>query len=202
MDNWLKVERSEDGVYDFMELVSGFHDFRIKKFSFDAEKDMCELFLQYDTRKDGIIMRGLTINGFGFHPIAGCENDYECDWIFSSDMRWNNDKKTFIWCSMDDYFDENFRQNTTWFEASDVMFAYCDGEGTIQEIPEVFKRKCVCVESLPKLAYEKDCEYTWRITERGYSVMNEAGNFHDFNKMIFAMHFSEKGEHKDFRGVF
>lgn len=53
MPVWYEVEKSEDGIINFMECNWHFHDFLIGQASYFPAKQMVELLMEYDTPNGG-----------------------------------------------------------------------------------------------------------------------------------------------------
>jgi hypothetical protein len=60
---WYEVEKTENGIYNFMECNSCFHDFKIVRADYDPENDhTLELFLLYDELEGSIILRFIDVH--------------------------------------------------------------------------------------------------------------------------------------------
>ena len=87
MSVWYEVEKSEDGIINFMECNWYFHDFLIGQASYFPAKQMVELLMEYDTPNDNIILRFLKIKDFHFQTF-----DNPCDsMIFGSILKLSED---------------------------------------------------------------------------------------------------------------
>ena len=57
MAKWYEVEKTEKGIKEFLECNWEFHDFRAIKIEYVPGMDMVEIFLQYDTGCEGVLLR-------------------------------------------------------------------------------------------------------------------------------------------------
>lgn len=133
MPVWYEVEKSEDGIINFMECNWHFHDFLIGQASYFPAKQMVELLMKYDTPNDIIILRFLKVKDFHFQSF-----DNPCDsMIFGSILKLSEDG-CFLWYSSDDCpeNDEELKNNSTWVEAENIIWAITDENGNPRELPE------------------------------------------------------------------
>lgn len=54
---WFELEKSEEGIRNFLGCNWCFHDFRLEKFTYVVEKDWVDILLNYDTDKEGRLLR-------------------------------------------------------------------------------------------------------------------------------------------------
>lgn len=128
---WYEVEKSEAGIRTFLDWNEGFHDFRPERVEYVPGKDMVEIFLNYDTGKEGVLLRFSRIHGIHINT----KRDYEAEWIFGSAALLLEDSK-IIWLDEDVWGEENrahldeLKQYTTWVEAERIFWAVTDADGT------------------------------------------------------------------------
>lgn len=97
---WYEVEKSEAGINDFLDCNWGFHDFRPELVSYVPGKDMVEIFLKYDTMREGVRLRFAWIHDMHINT----QRDYDAEWIYDSTLiRLENN--AFIW--LDEEGDKN-----------------------------------------------------------------------------------------------
>ncbi len=129
---WYEVEKSEAGINDFLDCNWGFHDFRPEPVSYVPGKDMVEIFLKYDTMREGVRLRFAWIHDMHINT----QRDYDAEWIYDSTLiRLENN--AFIW--LDEEGDKNdiddLKKIATWVEAERIFWAVTDGEGNPIEMP-------------------------------------------------------------------
>lgn len=129
---WYEVEKSEAGINDFLDCNWGFHDFRPELVSYVPGKDMVEIFLKYDTMREGVRLRFAWIHDMHINT----QRDYDAEWIYDSTLiRLENN--AFIW--LDEEGDKNdiddLKKIATWVEAERIFWAVTDGEGNPIEMP-------------------------------------------------------------------
>lgn len=133
---WYEVEKTEKGLDDFLESNWAFHDFRPERVEYVPSKDMVEIFLRYDTRKEGVLLRFAWIHSMGVNT----KRDYEAEWLNGS-VALLLDNHTIIWLDDDDWGKESknhldeIKSYTTWVEAERVFWAITDGDGNPVEMP-------------------------------------------------------------------
>ncbi len=133
MGIWYEVERTKKGIENFLECNWEFHDFRVEKIMYVPGKDMVEIFLKYDTGREGVLLRFAWIKDM--HINTQC--DFDAAWISGSSLLLlEND--VLIW--MDEEFEETdmeeCRRYATWVEAERLFWAVTDEEGNPVELPE------------------------------------------------------------------
>ena len=133
---WYIVDKSKQGIEEFLDCIHAFHDFRLEKVEYIPGKDLVEVFLKYDTRTDGVYLR--------FTGVHGCniiaERDYMADWSYRSICL--NYHGFFLWIENDDFDDldncdiKDVLKDTTWVMSDQLFFAITDGDGKLIEDPE------------------------------------------------------------------
>ena len=53
---WYKIIKDEDYLNEFLDIFSGFHDYRITHFTYDCEKNTLMVYFRYDTGQEGILL--------------------------------------------------------------------------------------------------------------------------------------------------
>ena len=132
---WYELEKSDQGIKDFMECNWEFHDFRIEQVAFIPRKNMVELFLLYDTRDEGMLLRFL--NPYGMN--VNVDIDYEADWLLGASLMKEDD--TILWIAadnidLDNEYLEDLKKHLTWIQAEKLIWAVTDGNGNPIEIPQ------------------------------------------------------------------
>lgn len=132
MSIWYNVNATEQGIADFLDCNWGFHDFRIERITYIPKSEMCEIFLKYDTGKEGVILRFSKLRDMFIH----IDEDYECDWIFGSTLLLRKNG-AMRWIATDDFPPEKLVPCTfaTWVEADQLIWAITDGDGQTIEMP-------------------------------------------------------------------
>lgn len=134
---WFEVQKSKEGIENFLNINWEFHDFRLKKIEYIPGKDLVEIFLKYDTKTEGVLLRFAWIHGVGINT----KRDYDAEWMNGSVaiLRENN---SVIWLDDDTWGDESaehldeLKKYTTWVEAERIFWAVTDAEGNPVEMPE------------------------------------------------------------------
>lgn len=128
---WYEVEKTEDGINNFMECNWEFHDFRAERIEYVPGMDMVEIFLKYDTGREGVLLRFAWIKDMHVNT----QHDYDAEWIVGSSLLMKNN--TLIW--LDDETSEEDIEETkcyaTWVEAERLFWAVTDEEGNPIEMP-------------------------------------------------------------------
>ena len=132
---WYEVEKSEKGITHFLESNWCFHDFRPEKVEYVPGKDMVEIFLKYDTRDQGVLLRFVWIHDVHINT----QRDYDAEWLNGS-VAFVLENGSFIW--LDDGWSEDsilhldkLKTYTTWVEAERIMWAITDADGNPIEMP-------------------------------------------------------------------
>lgn len=136
MPIWYEVEKTEKGFRDFLDSNWSFHDFRPERVTYIPGKDMVEIFLLYDTRDEGVLLRFAWIHGVHINT----ERDYDAEWLNGSVII-GLDNDSLIWLDDDgwgehskEHLDE-LKQHTTWVEADRLFWAITDANGNPIEMP-------------------------------------------------------------------
>lgn len=133
---WYEVEKTEKGIKDFLESNWCFHDFRPECVQYIPGKDMAEIFLKYDTMKEGVLLRFAWIHGMGVNT----ERDYDAEWLFGA-AAVLLENQTILWFDNDSRDNkskehlEDIKASTTWVESERIFWAVTDGEGNPTEMP-------------------------------------------------------------------
>lgn len=134
---WYELEKSPDGIRNFLESNWRFHDFRLESIEYTAGKDMVEVLLMYDTGEEGVLLRFAWIHDL--HIQTG--RDYEADWISESTLIQLEDGSV-MWVERGDFDVEDasqfeaVRRSDTWVEAERLFWAITDGEGNLVDMPQ------------------------------------------------------------------
>lgn len=129
---WYKVEKTEQSINDFLDCNWGFHDFRIERVEYVAGNDMVEIFLRYDTGKEGVRLRFVGLSGVHIYVNL----DYEADWLYGTTLLLRNDGD-LQWFAAEDVSEAEAENPTfcTWVKSSEMTWAVTDGEGRPVEMP-------------------------------------------------------------------
>lgn len=131
---WYSVPKTAKAVNDFLELFWGFHDFRIYSVKYLAGKDRIDLILQYDSRKLKVLLR---FEGCAFMNFVAT-GDYEADWMFGADIRFD-ESNNFVWISSDEYsYDEDIPAGIFWVSGRRLSWTVVDESGN--PIPFSFEK--------------------------------------------------------------
>ena len=133
MAKWYEVEKTEKGIKEFLECNWEFHDFRAVKIEYVPGMDMVEIFLQYDTGCEGVLLRFAWIKDMHINT----QHDFDADWICGSSLVLL-ENGSLIW--LDEEFPENkleeVKKFATWIEAERMFWAVTDETGNPIEMPE------------------------------------------------------------------
>ena len=127
---WYEIEKNEKSIEDFLDCNWGFHDFREQSIRYVPGMDMVEIFLQYDTRKEGVLLRFAWIHDLHINT----QKDYDADWIYNSMLK-IVDKTLFLWMDEEDDDIDEMKKFATWVEAERIFWAVTDGDGNPVEMP-------------------------------------------------------------------
>ena len=130
---WYEVEKTEDGIANFLDSNWGFHDFRIETVSYDATNNAAEVFLKYDNGIEGVLIRFIGVSNV---HINGIINDFD-DWLQGTAMRVQKNGR-FLCVTSDGYFpdSESSLNEFTWVESDRVIWAITDADGKPVEMPQ------------------------------------------------------------------
>ena len=132
MSIWYKVNATEQGITDFLDCNWGFHDFRIERVSFIPRSDTCEVFLKYDTGKEGVLLRFSKLHDM----FIRVDEDYLDAWLFDTTLLLR-ENGAMRWIAADDVTEDELESCTfaTWVEADQLIWAVTDGDGQPIEMP-------------------------------------------------------------------
>lgn len=132
MSIWHKVNATQQGITDFLDCNWGFHDFRIERVMFIPKNDACEIFLKYDTGKEGVILRFSKLHGM----FTRVDEDYLDSWLFDTTLLLR-ENGAMRWIAADDVTEDELESCTfaTWVEADQLIWAVTDGDGQPIEMP-------------------------------------------------------------------
>lgn len=133
MAKWYEIVKDKKYIDDFMYYVRGLHDCRVVNVNCSYEKQFTDIFIQYDSEKEGIVLRFLGVKRVHLNVT----DDFPAYWLYDTDILISDDN-TLIWFDdgeCGDEFDE-LKDYMTWAEADKILFAFTDGKGNIQDIPE------------------------------------------------------------------
>lgn len=129
---WYEVEKTEEGIKNFLGCNWEFHDFRVEKIEYVPGMDMVEIFLNYDTGCEGVLLRFAWIKDMHINT----KHDYDGEWIFGSSLLLQKNS-TLIW--VDEEFHEaklkEVKSYATWVEAERMFWAVTDEAGNPVEMP-------------------------------------------------------------------
>ncbi len=130
---WYEVEKSQDGIYNFLECNWCFHDFCIDKIEYHRTKKIIELFMKYDELKGSVMLRFINVHAIG---IVVPDDDYDA-WLMGSTLV-VSENNNFTWiadeCSPDEINDA--KKYATWLEAERLLWAVTDENGKPAEMPD------------------------------------------------------------------
>lgn len=133
---WFEVEKSTEGIENFLDSNWGFHDFRPERIEYIPGKDLVEIFLKYDTGDEGVLLRFAWIHGVHINT----ERDYDAEWL-SGSVAFVLENNAIIWLDDDNWGDESkdhleeIKEYTTWVEAERVFWAITDADGNPVNMP-------------------------------------------------------------------
>lgn len=136
---WYEVERTKEGIYNFMECNMRFHDFAISRVSYDPDENMAEIFLKYDELKDSVILRFLNVHSMSVAVNVDCR--YICDistmsalfLLENGDFLWIEDDGTWGEKAFDHI--EELKEDSSWIQAERIIWAMTDEHGQPTELP-------------------------------------------------------------------
>lgn len=124
---WYEVEKTAQGISDFMECNWCFHDFQIDRASVLPRLDMIELFLRYDCPGEHILLRFW--NPISFH-LAQPSDEWEYNYILGGSLRLLEDG-SLLWADRED---ETWEEGN-WVRARRIIWAVTDDAGIPKEMP-------------------------------------------------------------------
>jgi len=136
---WYEVEKTENGIYNFMECNSCFHDFKIVRSDYDPENDhTLELFLLYDELEGSVILR--------FIDVHNMHINMDCSLGWPDDI-WESvliilENSHFLWSENYQYKEESAKHvdklkecDYSWVECERIIWSMTDKDGNPAELP-------------------------------------------------------------------
>lgn len=129
---WYEVEKSEQGIYNFLECNWCFHDFTIDRIEYYRKNNIVELFMKYDELKGSVILRFIGVHALN---IALPDDDYDA-WLMGSTLILSDDN-TFTWIAAGISHDEleSAKKYATWLRSDAILWAVTDETGKPSELP-------------------------------------------------------------------
>lgn len=128
---WYKlVDTSDSGIKEFVSMFWGFHDFRIGTVTYAYEKNYLDLFLEYDTEEEGLILRFVGVSDFHINT----DRDFEADWIMGGSVTAISED-TLLWTDQEDMDIASIKKYENWVCAGKLFWAVTDGKGNAVELP-------------------------------------------------------------------
>lgn len=124
---WHKVSKDANGIREFMECNWYFHDFRIERVSYIPGKEMAEIFMMYDTGREGILLKFIGTHGMNIdiNPYG----DYGADWLYGTTLLLKENNR-LQWLAADDLTQEELiAPPVTWVESDEIIWAVTDSNG-------------------------------------------------------------------------
>ena len=139
---WYEVVPDDKEIDTFIKGNWEFHDFRIERIEYIPSKGMAEVFLKYDTNREGRLLKFFEVSGIGINT----QRDYRESFIFGcSTIRLEDE--TLIWLDDDDWGAEEknhldeVKTYATWIQSKRIVWAVTDGDGLPVEMPESMKHQ-------------------------------------------------------------
>lgn len=132
---WYKLDGGNFGIKEFMDMFHGFHDYRINKVTYIPEKNCLDVFLEYDTRQEGVLLRFTGVVDFHINP----NRDFEADWIAGSSL-FTTLEGNYLWIDEEGTEDnqEELKKYGSWACAAKVFWAVTDAKGIPIELPSTY----------------------------------------------------------------
>lgn len=136
---WFELEKSEDGIKNFLGCNWGFHDFRFERFTYVVEKDRVDILLKHDTDKQGRLLRFVDLGDM--HTFV--KQYYLSDWISSSGC-FLTDDNFVIWIENSDYSNgadckkhfSEIQDYAFWVKSKYLFWAITNKDGDPIEAPD------------------------------------------------------------------
>ena len=131
---WYKIIIDEDYLNEFLDIFSGFHDYRITHFTYDCEKNTLMVYFRYDTGQEGILLKFINVKDMHICPC----DDYEISWLYGASLKMAPSYSLF-WYNVDDEdnIDVVKKENyITWVESEQIIFAWLDKDDQITPLTE------------------------------------------------------------------
>ncbi len=134
---WYEVEKSAEGIKNFLESNWDFHDFRPERVEYIPGKDLVEIFLKYDTGDTGVLLRFAWIHGVHINT----KRNYDGEWL-SGSVAFVLENNAIIWLDDDEWGNQSrehldeIKKYATWVEAEKIFWAITDADGTPVDMPQ------------------------------------------------------------------
>ena len=136
MDKWYKIIPDVKYCSEILELFCDLHDYIIENIKYDYNANTIEVFFEYDTHREGVILRFKGIDEF--HIIAP---DRDAPHLSGAKIIVTTDNH-FLWYNDDSELSKDEIKKTqwlTWIQAIDIHFAFVNiinGEKIIEALSE------------------------------------------------------------------
>ena len=124
---WHKVSKDAKGIEEFMECNWCFHDFRIERVSYIPGKKLAEVFMMYDTGREGVLLKFLGTQGVNID--INPNGEYLADWLYGATLLLKENNR-LQWLATDDLTQEEMKAPpVTWVESDEIIWAVTDSNG-------------------------------------------------------------------------
>ena len=134
---WYQVEKTEEGLQQFLESNCEFHDYRIERVDYHAAEDYTDVYLAYDTGTEGVLIRFLGMIRLTI-PLGRL---YAGAWLSGTTV-FVSERNSIVWIPEEDCDDpgteeerERIMLHYSWIEAEKICWAVTDAEGNPVEMP-------------------------------------------------------------------
>ena len=134
---WYQVEKTEEGLQQFLESNCEFHDYRIERVDYHAAEDYTDVYLAYDTGTEGVLIRFLGMIRLTI-PLGRL---YAGAWLSGTTV-FVSERNSIVWIPEEDCDDpgteeerERIMLHYSWIEAEEICWAVTDAEGSPVEMP-------------------------------------------------------------------
>ena len=134
---WYQVEKTEEGLQQFLESNCEFHDYRIERVDYHAAEDYTDVYLAYDTGTEGVLIRFLGMIRLTI-PLGRL---YAGAWLSGTTV-FVSERNSIVWIPEEDCDDpgteeecERIMLHYGWIEAEEICWAVTDAEGNPVEMP-------------------------------------------------------------------
>lgn len=134
---WYEVEKTEHGLLHFHEANWEFHDFRIARITYFPEHNMIDIYLQYDTKKEGRLLRFYDVSAMHIEPVY--LSDYPYSWMEGT-LIWLEDDN-LVWVDSEFYsvgdpeLKKAMETDFNWVKSRRLFWAFTDAAGLPIEMP-------------------------------------------------------------------
>ena len=133
---WYEVEKTVEGIKQARECNYDFHDYRLEKIDYVAAWDAVEIFLMYDSREDGLLLRFAHVKDMH----VNVDVDYHADWLDACDIFLLKDGTLLFVVGTDegnpDYqLTDELRHGLTWVQAERIFWAMTNAKREPIELP-------------------------------------------------------------------